>query len=100
VVMVRAETGKPALLNAAAVEASRGEEARALAFGHPLGTDDLGRDTMTRAMFGGRVSLGIGFVVAALAVSFGATFGAVSGYVGKWVDNLMMRVVDVEHALP
>src|SRR5207249_7102630 len=62
--------------------------------------DDLGRDTMTRAMYGGRVSLAIGFIVSLLSILFGATFGAISGYVGGWTDNAMMRVVDVAHSLP
>jgi peptide/nickel transport system permease protein len=73
---------------------------RPLKFGHPLGTDDLGRDTMTRAMFGGRVSLGIGFAVSLMSIVIGATFGAVSGYLGGWWDNVMMRLSDVEHSLP
>lgn len=75
-------------------------EERPLRFGHPLGTDDLGRDTMTRAMFGGRVSLGIGFVVAFVSVSMGITLGAVSGYLGGWWDNIIMRFNDVENSLP
>ena len=73
---------------------------RPLKFGHPLGTDDLGRDTMTRAMFGGRVSLGIGFTVSFLSIIIGATVGALSGYLGGWWDNIIMRAVDVEHSLP
>lgn len=73
---------------------------RPIKFGHPLGTDDLGRDTMTRAMFGGRVSLGIGFLVAFVSVSIGVTLGAISGYLGGWWDNIIMRLNDVENALP
>lgn len=75
-------------------------EERPLKFGHPLGTDDLGRDTMTRAMFGGRVSLGIGFLVSLISVSMGITLGAMSGYLGGWWDNIIMRGNDVENALP
>src|SRR5712692_5179594 len=99
-IMVKADAGKPAVLNLAAVEMSRGEDARPLVFGHPLGTDDLGRDTMTRAMFGGRVSLGIGFVVALVSVGLGATVGAISGYLGGIWDNIIMRFNDVENSLP
>ena len=97
-VMVAGGGGQPALYNVDAVNGAT--EERPLKFGHPLGTDDLGRDTMTRAMFGGRVSLGIGFIVALISVSFGVTLGAVSGYLGGWWDNVIMRVNDVENALP
>lgn len=76
------------------------EDERSLKFGHPLGTDDLGRDTMTRAMFGGRVSLGIGILVSLMIVSTGAILGAVSGYLGGWWDNVLMRINDVENSLP
>jgi len=96
--MVPAAAGQPVAYNLDAW-AAKGE-GRELKFGHPLGTDDLGRDTMTRAMFGGRVSLGIGFVVAFLAVSIGTAVGSISGYLGGWYDNAMMRLVDVEHSLP
>ena len=96
--MVAAGAGQPVAYNVDAVQASSDE--RPLKFGHPLGTDDLGRDTMTRAMYGGRVSLAIGFIVSLLSILFGATFGAISGYVGGWTDNAMMRVVDVAHSLP
>jgi peptide/nickel transport system permease protein len=98
VIMVAAAAGQPNLYNLDAWNA-KGEE-RPLKFGHPMGTDDLGRDTATRAMFGGRVSLGIGFTVAFLSIAFGATFGAISGYMGGWADNVMMRMSDVEHSLP
>jgi len=98
-IMVAAANGQPNLYNLDAL--NRGaEDDRSLKFGHPMGTDDLGRDTATRAMFGGRVSLGIGFMVALLSILFGATFGAVSGYAGGWWDNVMMRATDVMHTLP
>jgi peptide/nickel transport system permease protein len=98
VVMIDRAGQSPVMYNVDAIQNASAE--RALKFGHPLGTDDLGRDTMTRAMFGGRVSLGIGFVVAFLSIIVGATMGAVSGYLGGWWDNLIMRAVDVEHSLP
>src|SRR5581483_8277031 len=97
-VMLPAGGGAPALYNFDAISAQTPE--RALKFGHPLGTDDLGRDTMTRAMFGGRVSLGIGFFVSITAVVIGATFGAVAGYFGSVWDNILMRINDVNQALP
>lgn len=99
IVMVRGE-GKsvPALYNLDAIQSATLE--RPLTFGHPLGTDDLGRDTMSRAMFGGRVSLSIGVLVSVTAIVIGATLGAISGYLGGWWDNVIMRVNDVENCLP
>ena len=97
-VMIDRAGTSPVMYNVEAMQNSSAE--RPLKFGHPLGTDDLGRDTMTRAMFGGRVSLGIGFVVSIMAILMGATLGAISGYLGGWWDNALMRVVDVEHSLP
>ncbi len=98
IVMVQGGGGRPHLYNLDAIQGAT--EERPLKFGHPLGTDDLGRDTMTRAMFGGRVSLGIGFIVAMVAVSIGSSLGAISGYLGGWWDNIIMRVNDIESALP
>jgi peptide/nickel transport system permease protein len=96
--IVMSGAGLTAAYNVDAFAAATAE--RPLKFGHPLGTDDLGRDTMTRAMYGGRVSLGIGFAVAVFSIMIGATFGAISGYLGGWADNVMMRLSDVEHSLP
>jgi peptide/nickel transport system permease protein len=98
VVMVQGGGGQPNLYNTDAMSAASAE--KPLKFGHPLGTDDLGRDTMTRAMFGGRVSLGIGFIVSLTSVVIGATFGAVAGYFGAMWDNILMRINDVNQALP
>jgi peptide/nickel transport system permease protein len=97
-VMVQGGAGVPHLYNLDAINGATAE--RPLKFGHPLGTDDLGRDTMTRAMFGGRVSLGIGFVVALVSVGIGSSLGAISGYLGGWWDNILMRINDVENSLP
>jgi len=88
----------PALYNLDAINGATAE--RPLKFGHPLGTDDLGRDTMTRAMYGGRVSLGIGFIVSLISIFIVTTCGGVSGYLGGWWDNVMMRISDVVHSLP
>ncbi len=98
IVMLQGGGGQPALYNLDAVKGATAE--RPLKFGHLLGTDDLGRDTMTRAMYGGRVSLGIGFIVSLVSVSIGVSLGAISGYLGGWWDNLIMRVNDIESALP
>jgi peptide/nickel transport system permease protein len=67
---------------------------------HPLGTDDLGRDQLTRILYGGRVSLGVALAAVAVASTVGVTIGAVAGYTGGIVDNLLMRLVDVCYAMP
>ena len=67
---------------------------------HPMGTDELGRDTLTRVLLGGRVSLAIGTLATLVALSIGITVGAIAGYVGRWIDNVLMRLVDVALSLP
>jgi len=67
---------------------------------HWLGTDVLGRDMLTRILYGGRLSLTVGFIATALALIIGVSYGAVAGYLGGVVDALMMRVVDILYALP
>ncbi len=67
---------------------------------HPLGTDIRGMDIMTRLMYGGRISLTIGFVVVLIETSLGVLMGGLAGYYGKWVDNLIMRLVDVFNCIP
>ena len=67
---------------------------------HLLGTDAVGRDIFTRLMYGGRVSLTVGFAAVLLEVLIGASIGGVSGYYGGRVDNALMRVVDVFLSLP
>ncbi len=67
---------------------------------HLFGTDDLGRDVFSRTVVGARVSLGIGFFSVLLAAVVGTTFGIVSGYLGGWVDEVMMRIIDAMMALP
>lgn len=68
--------------------------------GHLLGTDDYGRDMLTRLLFGARISLLSGFIVVLFAASIGTTIGLVAGYVGGWFDNLMMRIVDLLFGFP
>jgi peptide/nickel transport system permease protein len=67
---------------------------------HPLGTDGNGMDMLTRLMYGGRVSLVIGFIVVIIETVLGVIMGGISGYFGGWVDNLIMRIVDVFYCIP
>lgn len=67
---------------------------------HWLGTDGNGMDMLTRLMYGGRVSLVIGFIVVFIAAFLGVLLGGIAGYFGKWVDNLIMRIVDVFYCIP
>ena len=67
---------------------------------HWLGTDRNGMDMLTRLMYGGRVSLYIGFIVVFIETFIGVILGGISGYRGGWVDNLIMRIVDVFYCIP
>ena len=65
-----------------------------------LGTDDVGRDILTQIMYGGRVSLLIGFLAAAISGGIGTTVGLVSGYYGGWQEELLMRITDIILVIP
>lgn len=67
---------------------------------HWLGTDNFGRDMLTRILYGGRVSLMVGFTATAVALVIGVSYGAIAGYMGGRVDTAMMRLVDIFYALP
>lgn len=67
---------------------------------HPFGTDGDGMDILARMMAGGRVSLLVGFVVVILEVVLGVIMGGIAGYFGGWVDNLIMRLVDIFYCIP
>lgn len=67
---------------------------------HLMGTDDLGRDLFTRILYGGRISLAIGVFSALVATLVGLTLGAVAGFYGGWVDNLLMRFTDIVFTIP
>lgn len=67
---------------------------------HPFGTDQLGRDVLTRCLYGGRVSLAVGFLVVVITLVIGVPIGAVAGYSGGGVDNVLMRFTDAALSLP
>lgn len=69
-------------------------------WGHPLGTDELGRDILSRIMFGARYALGLSLVAVSLAAVLGILLGLITGFVGGWLDTVVMRMVDVMLAFP
>jgi len=67
---------------------------------HLFGTDGLGRDVLVRVLYGGRVSLTVGFMVVGITLSIGVPIGAMAGYFGGWIDSVLSRVIDAPLSLP
>jgi len=67
---------------------------------HPMGTDALGRDLLTRVLYGGRISLTVGLMVVVISLSIGVPAGALAGYYGGWLDSVLMRITDTFLSLP
>jgi peptide/nickel transport system permease protein len=67
---------------------------------HLFGTDEVGRDLYTRVIYGARNSLGVTFAIVLPSAIFGVFYGAIAGWVGRWVDSIMMRIVDIVLAFP
>jgi peptide/nickel transport system permease protein len=67
---------------------------------HLLGTDDLGRDVLSRMMYGSRISLSVGFVAVGIATVIGMILGALSGYYGGWTERIIMRFIDIMLSIP
>ncbi len=73
---------------------------KAPSLAHLLGTDALGRDLLTRLLYGGRISITIGLTAALLGTVVGTMIGSIAGYFGHWVDNLLMRLTDLAYSIP
>lgn len=67
---------------------------------HPFGTDGLGRDLATRILYGGRVSLSVGVAAMLVAVTLGTLVGGIAGFYGRWIDGVLMRLVDAMFSFP
>ncbi|CCG01266.1 ABC transporter permease [Blastococcus saxobsidens] len=76
------------------------ERLQSPSWAHPFGTDDLGRDILSRVILGASVSLKVGFLAVGFALIAGTLIGLLAGYYGKWVDDVLMRIMDMLFAFP
>jgi peptide/nickel transport system permease protein len=67
---------------------------------HCFGTDEVGRDIFTRVLYGGRISIGVGFFVVIVSTTSGVVIGALTGVLGRWVDTVVMRLMDIVMSVP
>ena len=82
------------------LQLARFGEPAAPSVSHPMGSDQLGRDILSRVIYGARVSLVVGFLATGVSIVFGTLVGAVAGYAGRWTDMLIMRLADILLAFP
>jgi peptide/nickel transport system permease protein len=100
VILVLLAVFAPLLTKYTPTESGTGIPLKGPSSGHPMGTDQIGRDVWTQVLYGGRVSLLVGISVAVISTAFGAIVGAIAGFFGGWIDNLLMRVTDLFLAIP
>lgn len=100
VIIVLAAVIGPEVAPYSPVEQNLGERLQSPSVEHPFGTDQLGRDVLTRLLYGARISLGISLAVTAIRLVVGTAVGLIAGYAGGWTDELLMRLVDVQLAFP
>jgi peptide/nickel transport system permease protein len=100
VVFVAAALAAPALTPHTPIDQELARRLGPPGAGYPLGLDQLGRDILSRLLYGARVSLAVGIVVVGLAGSFGTTVGLAAGYFGRRVDDVLMRATDIFFAFP
>ena len=97
---VVASLGAPLITNQSPTDTSLPNRLQPASWGHPLGTDELGRDLLTRMLYGGRISLGIGLISVTIGILIGVPIGAISGYYGGKLDIIVQRFIDIMIAFP